>query len=118
MAKRKSVIHHTDGTKEINKKAYSGKYLFSNLLVCGHCGASYRRRIERGKVVWRCAIWIEKGKAACNDSVTVKEEKLKELLTENVCSGNYNEDVVRKRVSCIKVFADRIEVFDKDGNVI
>ena len=74
MEKRERALHHTDGTTEINKKAYRGKYLFSNLLVCGHCGASYRRRTERGRVVWRCATRTEKGKAACDESVTVKEE--------------------------------------------
>ena len=118
MYKRERIIYKEDGTTEISRKAYSGKYLFSNLLVCGHCGASYRRRTERGKVVWRCATRIEKGKAVCNDSVTVSEEKLKELLAENVCCGSYDEDVVRNCVSCVKVFADRIEIFDKYGNVI
>lgn len=118
MEKRERVIHHTDGTLEINKKAYSGKYLFSNLLVCGHCGASYRRRTERGKVVWRCATRIEKGKVACNDSVTVKEDELKEVLCKLVCNGFYNEEVVRDKVSCIKMFADKVVVFDKDGNMV
>lgn len=50
--------------------------------------------------------------------MTVSEEKLKELLAENVCCGSYDEEVVRNRVSCVKVFADRIEIFDKYGNVI
>lgn len=88
------------------------------MLVCGHCGASYRRITERGKVVWRCATRIENGKTVCNDSVTLNEEKLKELLNKNVCSGSYDGGVVRNRVSCIKVFADRIEILDKDENVI
>lgn len=38
------------------------KYLLGNLLVCGDCSASYRRRTERGKVVWRCATRIKKAK--------------------------------------------------------
>ncbi len=118
MKKRERIIHHTDGTTEISKKAYSGKYLFSNLLVCGHCGASYRRRTERGKVVWRCATRIEKGRAACNDSVTVNEDKLKELLSERVWGVTYDESVVRNRVSCVKVFVDRIEILDKNGNLL
>ena len=118
MKKRERIIHKNDGTTEISKKAYSGKCLFSNLLVCGHCGASYRRRTERGKVVWRCATRIEKGKAACNDSVTVNEEKLKTVLTNVVCNGCYDEEMVRNRVSSVKVFEDRLEIFDKNGNVI
>ena len=118
MSKRERIVHKENGTTEISNKAYSGKYLFSNLLVCGHCGASYRRRTERGKVVWRCATRIEKGKAACNDSVTVKEEQLKAVLANIVCNGCYDEAIVKSHISCIKVFENRIEIFDKNGNVI
>ena len=118
MKKRERIIYKEDGTTEISKKAYSGKYLFSNLLVCGHCGASYRRRTERGKVVWRCATRIEKGKTACSDSVTVNEEQLKTVLANVVCNGCYDEEMVRNCVLSIKVFEDRLEIFDKNGNVI
>jgi site-specific DNA recombinase len=61
MNKRSRVIHLEDGTVSLNDSKYNGKYLLGNLLVCGDCGASYRRRTERGKVVWRCATRIEKG---------------------------------------------------------
>ncbi|MDO4486810.1 MAG: zinc ribbon domain-containing protein [Bacillota bacterium] len=118
MKKRERIIYKEDGSREISNKAYSGKYLFSNLLVCGHCGASYRRRTERGKVVWRCATRIEKGKAACNDSVTVSEEQLKTVLANVICDGCYDEGIIKDYVSCIKAFEDRIEIFDKNGNVI
>lgn len=118
MKKRERIIYKEDGTTEISKKAYSGKYLFSNLLVCGYCGASYRRRTERGKVVWRCATRIEKGKTDCSDSVTVKEEQLKTVLANVVCNGCYDEEMVRNRVLSIEVFEDRLEIFDKNGNVI
>ncbi len=65
MAKRSRFVSNEDGTAEISGSKYNGKYLLGNLLICGDCGASYRRRTERGKVLWRCATRIEKGKAAC-----------------------------------------------------
>lgn len=64
MTKRARLIVKDDGTIEASGSKYNGKYLLGNLLVCGDCGASYRRRTERGKVVWRCATRIEKGKEA------------------------------------------------------
>ena len=75
---------------------------------------------KRGsKIMWRCATRIEKDKADCNDSVTVNEEKLKVLLIDIVCrGGNYNEEVVNERISCLKVFANKTEIFDKDVNVV
>lgn len=118
MAKRERIIRNDDGSTTISKKAYSGKYLFSNLLVCGYCGASYRRRTERGKVVWRCAARIEKGGAACNDSVTINEEQLKAVLADAICCGCYDEEMVKNYVSYIKVLEDGVEIFDKHGNVI
>ena len=47
MFKRSRLIHHEDGTASLNNSKYNGKYLLGNLLVCGDCGASYRRRTER-----------------------------------------------------------------------
>ena len=68
MAKRSRLVSKDDGTVETRGSKYNGKYILGNLLVCGDCGASYRRRTERGKVVWRCAARIEKGKDACATS--------------------------------------------------
>jgi len=62
MARRARLVHKEDGKVESSTSKYNGKYLWGNLLVCGDCGASYRRRTERGKVVWRCATRIEQGK--------------------------------------------------------
>jgi site-specific DNA recombinase len=55
MDKRSRVVCKEDGKVESKGKRYNSKYLLGNILVCGYCGASYRRRTERGKVVWRCA---------------------------------------------------------------
>lgn len=80
MSRRARLIHKDDGTVEASASKYNGKYLLGNLLVCGDCGASYRRRTERGKVVWRCATRIEKGKEACSNSPTLDEEWVKMFL--------------------------------------
>ncbi|SFR18719.1 recombinase family protein [Desulfoscipio geothermicus] len=51
MAKRARLLHKDDGIVESSTSKYNGKYLLRNLLICGDCGASFRRRTERGKVV-------------------------------------------------------------------
>jgi len=107
MSKRARLVHKEDGTVESTGNKYNGKYLLGNLLVCGDCGASYRRRTERGKIVWRCATRIEKGKDACANSPTLDEEWIKKVLSETVCeNGAYDEGAVRNNV-------DRIQIFDK-----
>lgn len=104
MIKRARVIRHEDGTASLSTNKYNGKYLLGNLLVCGDCGASYRRRTERGNVVWRCATRIEKGKEACSESPTVKEEWIKERLTSMVSGELYEENIIRERIGQICVY--------------
>ena len=105
MARRARLIHTENGTVESSASKYNGKYLLENLLICGDCGASYRRRTERGKVVWRCATRIEKEKDACANSPTLDEEWIKKVLGETVCeNGGYDESVIRDKVDIIQIF--------------
>lgn len=116
MAKRSRLIHHEDGTVSPSDSKYNGKYLLGNLLVCGDCGASYRRRSERGKVVWRCATRIEKGKEACSASPTINEEWIKEKLADTLAGGVYDESVIRDRVERIRVYQKYMTVRWKTGD--
>lgn len=50
-------------------------------------GLDYRGRTERGKVVWRCATRVEKGKEACSHSSTLNEEWIQDALSEAVCQN-------------------------------
>ena len=69
---RKTDAGNVGGEKtKINKK-YNAKNILGNVLECEECGASYRRRTERGKVVYRCATRMEKGREACGESSTVE----------------------------------------------
>ena len=79
MARRARLVHREDGMEGPYVSKYNGKYLLGNLLICGNCGVSYRRRTERGKVVWRCATRIEKGKDICSNSPTLDEEWIKNV---------------------------------------
>ena len=106
MNSRRRMVKHADGTVEIRKK-YNGQNSIGNLLVCGEYGATFRRRTERGKVVYRCAARIEKGREACKDSPTVEEEWIKEELGKRVCGGKYDEGIVRRKVH--KVLVKKME---------
>ena len=102
---RSRLVNREDGTIETSGRKYNSKYLLGNLLVCSDCGASYRRRTERGKVVWRCATRIEKGKGACADSPTLDEGWLQDTLDVAVCqNGTYDEGMIRSEVDKVQVF--------------
>ena len=118
MAKRARVVRKEDGTVESSTSKYNGKYLLGNLLVCGDCGASYRRRTERGKVVWRCATRIEKGKDICSHSSTLDEKWVQSVLCEKICKNSiYDEDIVRNKVNRIFVFNRSLEICCKDKSM-
>lgn len=119
MAKRSRIVYKEDGTVEYTGKRYNSKYLLGNILECGYCGASYRRRTERGKVVWRCGTRMEKGRDKCGDSPTLKADWIKEILGDVVCGGNiYDEEIVRDKVDRILMFDDHIIIFKMDGSQI
>ena len=104
LAKQARLVSKEDGTVENRGSKYNGKYLLGNLLVCGDCGVSYRRRTERDKVVWRCATRIEKGKEACPNSSTLDEEWIRDTLSEAICkNGVYDESIIRNEVYKIQV---------------
>lgn len=102
MNRRQRVVKHDDGTVETRKK-YNGQNLLGNLLVCGECGASFRRRTERGKVVYRCATRVEKGRDACKGSPTIEEGWIKAELGRRVCGNVYDESMIRECVESVKV---------------
>ncbi|MFV0241059.1 MAG: hypothetical protein ACK5H4_13600 [Lacrimispora sphenoides] len=91
---------------------------------CGSClyplsMAIYRRRTERGKVVWRCATRIEKGKEACLHWLTIKEQWIQGILVEIICGKKeYNEKMIRQEVEVIRVFSECIEIVRKSGVAI
>lgn len=110
MVWRARVVHKDDGTVKSKTGKYNGKYLLGNLLVCGNCGGTYRRRTERGKVVWRCATRIEKGKDMCPDSPTLNEDEIREVLGGIVCeNGIYCEKTIRNNIEKILIFKSHTE---------
>lgn len=115
MDKRARVVYKADGTVESTGKRYNSKYLLGNILECGYCGASYRRRTERGKVVWRCGTRMEEGRDRCGDSLTLKEEFIEEVLRETICENViYDEEIIRNKVDRIPVFNKYMDIYCKN----
>jgi site-specific DNA recombinase len=104
---RKRSIKNSDGDIETSGKKYNGQNLLTNILICEECGASFRRRTERGKVVYRCATRMDKGREACGSSPTIEENWIKEELGKRICDGEYVEEKVRKIADVIRIGKDR-----------
>lgn len=71
------------GSTEFGK--YSGKYALTELLVCGQCGCSYRRKTWKqrngeNEGVWICISRLDKGKKACEKSPVLHEKDLHKAI--------------------------------------
>ena len=66
---------------------YSGKYALSAIVVCGKCGALYRRvtwyRKGEKQVMWRCGTRLD-SKANCPESPTIEETALQSAVMEAI----------------------------------
>lgn len=105
---RKRNTKSIDGSIEKGGKKYNGQNLLANILVCEECGASFRRRTERGKIVYRCATRMDKGRGACGCSPTIEENWIKEELGKRICEGEYDEEKVRKMVQEVRIARDKV----------
>ena len=106
MNRRKSMMVDADGNMVKKNRKYNPQNILGNILECEECGAAYRRRTERGKVVYRCATRIEKGRETCKESPTIEEEWIKAEIGKKVCGGEYDEEVVKKKVDRVLVRKD------------
>ena len=84
---RRGCIKKNDKKKHYGK--YSGKFPFNNLIICGDCGAKYRRTmwVEKNgekKPVWRCVNRIQNGKTYCRRSVSISDTYLTKKTVEAI----------------------------------
>ena len=63
------------------EKNYTNRYPFTGLIVCGGCGAHYRRKVTHTGPVWICPTYNQRGKAAC-PSKAIPEPVLESLTAD------------------------------------
>lgn len=70
------------------KGKYSAKYALSELLICGECGANYRRVTWTAKgfkeIKWRCVNRLLYGKKVCKCSPTIDEKALHNAIVSEI----------------------------------
>lgn len=84
IARRNSKKPAGTRKSKTNRGKFTSKYALSERLVCGHCGAYYRRITwnihGRKEIVWRCINRLENGVKVCGDSPSIKETELHEAI--------------------------------------
>lgn len=67
---------------------YSSKYALTDIVVCGECGAKYKRvtwtSLGEKRVVWRCKSRLAYGKKLCKNSPTIDEANLHRAIIKSL----------------------------------
>ncbi len=89
---RRSNKRRTSDNAITERGKYSGKYALSEILVCGHCGSPYKRKIwtkagYETKAYWRCLSRIEHGKKYCSKSKGIEEQYLHNAICRALQKG-------------------------------
>ena len=98
MARRSAKRKIADKLSKTEQGKYSAKYALSELLVCGECGAHYRRVTWTAKgfkeIKWRCISRIQYGKKKCHNSPTIDEQALHNAIVSAINEfANVKDDV-------------------------
>ena len=105
----------TQHTAHRNKPTRS---VFSGLICCGLCGNTYKRTTHNGRHFWNCTTYQTKGKSACA-AKRIPEETLIALSCDVLGAGNLDSDMVKSRITAIRVEQNNTVVFSLiDGSEI
>lgn len=108
-AKKKSSPYSEDTPK---RGKYSGKYALTELLICGNCGAPYRRCTwsHHGykKIVWRCTTKMDYGKEKCSDSYSLEENRLHTAILKALADLSSQKNVIKDelKTALVGTFTD------------
>ncbi len=77
-------------------------YPFTGKLECLGCGKNYRRKVTTARVVWICATFNSKGKAACA-SKQIPEETLMAVTAQVLGTPKFDEHLFAAAIEKIQV---------------
>lgn len=91
----------------------SSKYIFSTLIKCAECGASFTRRLSNNAkkpkyAYWKCSGNNTRGSHYCCNNAIVKEEEIQGFLRDYFLSAIENptkiEEIINKTITAEKRF--------------
>ena len=104
--RRTNISVDLKGRSSRKTTRYSNDVL-SGKIVCGICGANYRRITRRNsKIVWRCANRVEHGSRICKESITISDSAIKRKVAEMFFLYEFDENVCRQYVREITISND------------
>ena len=99
IARRSSKAKVSCRKTKTNRGKCTSKFALSERLVCGECGAMYRRTMWKKRdgtkeYVWRCINRLEQGTRCCKNSPSLKSRS----CTRRSCAASAAYLIIRKRL--------------------
>jgi DNA invertase Pin-like site-specific DNA recombinase len=95
---RRSSIRKASAKAITELGRYSSAYALTEKLICGECGAPYKRIVwtKNGvkKVVWRCTSRYDYGTKYCKNSPTIDEESLHAAIVEAFAATRHDRQAL------------------------
>ena len=114
---------------------YSSTYALTGKVICGECGARYRRvtwaQPKGKKIVWRCIERLTNGRKNCRNSPTIYEKDLHDIIIQSiydiVADSNDIKDTVKNEIEAVlfendeynpKVIKRKIRNIEKETSIL
>lgn len=90
-----------------NRNKYTRRYAFSGKIICGNCGATFKRRTwnskaKSKKIVWQCSTYVNGGKNKCAMKA-IDDNTVKTVFVEM-----FNK-IYERKDNFFKTFTDNID---------
>lgn len=108
MARRNSLKRVDQKNGRTKQGKFSSKYALTGRLVCGECGAPYKRvtwaRNGTKRILWRCTSRLENGTEFCKQSPSIDEPAL--------------HATIMSTITTIAETRDQVEAFMKEATAV
>ncbi len=90
--------------------------VFTGKIVCGKCGANFKRVTKHGKPGWNCSTFQTRGKEACS-SKKIPEDILKDVLAKLMGTSLFDEEAFAAQIHHLEVPEDyHLRAIFQDGH--
>lgn len=89
---------------------------YTGLIKCAECNHSFKGRLERNNINYRCNYRLKYGKDKCNNDSKIEESLIDDMIEQQLNVINYEKGYnnLEYLVDKILVSQDRLEIFFKD----
>lgn len=89
---------------------------YAGLVRCAECNHSFKGRIERNNINYRCNYRLKYGKDKCNNDSKIEESLIDDMIEQqlNVINYNLKDKDIKCLIDNILVSQERLEIFLKN----